>query len=102
MTKIDHMLSPLPFRSRFLTEVSTKTLIEAVTRKLFHRRAARLILALMLAELAYRLRIRHGSVNHGIWQTVFGDRVPMHPGFCAPSTVWPHARAWATISTRAK
>jgi hypothetical protein len=88
------MSSPLPFRSRFLTEISTETLIDAVTCKFFHRPAARLMLALMLAELAWRLRIRHGSVDHGIWQTVFGS-VPMLPGFCAPSAVWPHDRAWA-------
>jgi len=90
------MLSPLPFRSRFITEISTETLIEAVTCESFHRRAARLMLALMLVELAYRSRIRDTSVNYGIWQTVLGSRVPMAAGFCAPSEVWPHECTWAT------
>jgi hypothetical protein len=92
MKKTDHTLAPLMLRARFLTEIGTETLMEAVTNREFHRPAARLFLALMLAELAYRLRIRHGSVNHGIWQAVFGQGVPMHSGFCAPSAVWPHER----------
>ena len=99
----------LVFRARFLTQIDTVTLLEAVVDPAFNTRATRTIKALMLAELCYRVSRREYKprcfsiyyddvgMTQRVWADVFGPRVPVPPGFGAPSAYFLHDRAWAAL-----
>ena len=82
-------------QARFLTEVQTDVLIEVAHSGAFRRPSELLFRAIILIELAYRLRIRAPWVPEAVWDFVFKGRVPSPPGLCAPSEAWPLERAWA-------
>jgi|GEM_PF-2171865 len=81
--------------ARFLTQIETDVLIEAVVSDVFCGHEWRLLRVLLLAELAYRMRVRAPDFPARIWREVFGRSKPVPPGFTSPSEAWPHERRWA-------
>jgi hypothetical protein len=68
----------------------------ANNRAAFRGRRYRLIRAMILIELAYRLRVRYPGTAQWIWRCVYGPKVPPPPYLTSPSEAWPHERTWAT------
>jgi hypothetical protein len=81
--------------ARFLTEVDTHTIIEAITSGAFNAREWRVFRAVLMAELAYRLRIRSPGIGERIWRAVCGTYRKTPQGFRSPSESWPASRGWA-------
>jgi len=82
--------------ARFVTELDTSTLIEAIACDAFTGHEWRVFRAVLLTELAYRLRVRGAGVPERIWIEVFGPcGRPVPPGFRSPSESWPACRGWA-------
>lgn len=82
--------------ARFVTEIDTETLIEAIVSDAFTGRKWRVVRAILLAEVAYRLGARSPGFPERIWRAVFGTGGrPVPPGFRSPSEAWPHERTWA-------
>ena len=82
-------------QARFLTRIDTVTLLEVADSSAFRRKSERLVRAMILIELAYRLRMRESWRAATIWSVVFDHEVPPPQWLCSPSEAWPHERAWA-------
>lgn len=82
--------------AQFVTELDTSTLIEAIVSDAFTDPEWRVFRAVLLAELAYRLRVRSPGTPARIWIEVFGPHGrPVPQGFRSPSESWPASRRWA-------
>lgn len=82
--------------ARFVTELDTATIIEAVVCDAFTGREWRVFRAVLMAELAYRLRVRSPGTPARIWIEVLGlHGRPAPQGFRSPSESWPALRRWA-------
>jgi hypothetical protein len=81
--------------ARFVTELDTETLIDAIVSDAFTGHEWRLLRVLLLTELAYRLRLREPGLPEKLWREAFGTRRPVPPGFRSPSEAWPTERRWA-------
>jgi hypothetical protein len=82
-------------QARFLTHIDIATLLEVADSSAFRRKSERLLRAMILIELAYRLRMRGPWVAPGIWNIVFEHDAPPPPGLCSPSEAFPHECRWA-------
>lgn len=86
-------------QGRFLTRISTDTLLDAVASDAFADHRHRTFRALMLAELAYRFGIRQPGICERIWRTICGTyRKLPRGGFMSPSQAWPTERQWAQLN----
>lgn len=82
--------------AQFVTELTTETIIEAIASDAFTGREWRVFRAVLMAELAYRLRVRGAGTPERIWIEVFGPcGRPVPQDFRSPSEAWPSSRSWA-------
>jgi hypothetical protein len=86
-------------QGRFLTRISTSTLIEAVESDAFTGFEHRTFRALLLAEIAYRMRLRSRTLLERIWRLCCGTyRKLPRGGFIAPSQAFLHDREWSALN----
>jgi len=78
-----------------LTRMRTRALFDLLDSGTFAGRRFREVRAVILIEIAYRLRIRGWYVAPAIWNIVFNDEVPPPAGLMSPSEAYPHERRWA-------
>lgn len=78
-----------------LARVRTNDLFAFLANGAFPGKRYRIVRAMILIELAYRLRLREGWIPDAIWNVVFEHTVPPPRGLRSPSEAFPHERRWA-------
>ncbi|HEX5461423.1 MAG TPA: hypothetical protein VFX20_15780 [Steroidobacteraceae bacterium] len=104
-----HEQPGLIFRARWLTEISTETLVDYLCTPV--TKATRLLRAFAAAEIMYRCNVRlPGAPRHCVWgrdDTVYahawnlyfpGEPIPR--GWTAPSAAFPELRRWAELDAQ--
>jgi len=91
-----HERPMLAWRGRWLLDVCTDTLLLYLSLQPATR-STRVLRALILAEVCYRVGHREPDINQRIWADIFGSKIPMPPGFGAASQAYPCERAWVAL-----